>query len=265
VKYATFGLLAAVLLYRGSAIVAQSRLLRIDRIIVRGNTRVSSEEVISVLNGLRGENLVWTDLDAWRARLLASPWLRDAALRRTLPSTVEVFVSEREPIGIGRVNGALYLVDDRGVIIDEYGPQYADFDLPIIDGLASAGPATAATDDHRAELAARVIMSLRASPRVAGRLSQVDVRDPHNAAVILSGDTAVIYVGEDRFLQRLQAYLELSGALHERVTDIDYIDLRFDDRIYVRPAGKPARAAAADRARSVPGHVTRSGTGTVRR
>ena len=117
-------------------------MLQIDRIVVRGNERLSSGEVLAVLNGLRGESLVWTDLDAWRRRLLASPWVRDAALRRSLPSTVEVVVSERQPIGIGRIDGDLYLVDERGVIIDQYGPQYADLDLPIIDGL-SAAPATA--------------------------------------------------------------------------------------------------------------------------
>ena len=59
--------------------------------------------------------------------------------------------------------------------------------------------------------------------------------DLHNASVILSGDHAVIQLGEERFLARLQAYLELAPALRERVADIDYVDLRFDDRIYVRP------------------------------
>jgi cell division septal protein FtsQ len=155
-----------------------------------------------------------------------------------------VFVSEREPIGIGRMKNALYLVDDRGALIDEYGPQYSDLDLPIIDGLASTG----AADEPRADLAARVIVSLRSRPQVAHRLSQVDVRDLHNAAVILSGEPAVIYVGEDRFVQRLEAYLDLSTTLRERVPEIDYIDLRFDDRIYVRPAGKTPRTAAAQRA-----------------
>ena len=58
-----------------------------------------------MLNGLRGESLMWTDLDAGARRLLASPWVRDAALRRSLPSTVEVVVSERQPIGIGRIDG----------------------------------------------------------------------------------------------------------------------------------------------------------------
>jgi cell division septal protein FtsQ len=92
------------------------------------------------------------------------------------------------------------------------------------------------TDAAHAELASRVIGALKAKPKLAGRLSQVDVSDPHNASVILSGDPAVIRLGEDQFVVRLQAYVDLAPALHARVPDIDSVDLRFDDRIYVRPA-----------------------------
>ena len=88
--------------------MAQAHVLKVDRIVVRGNERLSNGEVLAVLSGLRGESLVWTDLDRWRQRLLASPWVRDAALRRSLPSTVEVVVSERQPIGIGRLNDGMY-------------------------------------------------------------------------------------------------------------------------------------------------------------
>jgi cell division protein FtsQ len=223
-------------------VAAAAHVLRVDRIVVRGNERLSKGEVLAVLNGLRGESLVWTDLDRWRKRLMASPWVRDAALRRSLPSTVEVVVSERQPIGIGRVNGDMYLIDERGAVIDQYGPQYADLDLPIVDGLsASPDSGGSMTDEARADLAARVIGAVKTQPQIARRLSQVDVTDLHNASVILSGDRAVIQLGEEQFLARLQAYLELAPALRERVADIDYVDLRFDDRIYVRPAGKPVR------------------------
>jgi len=244
-----FGLVAIVLgygAYRASAVVADARMLQVDRIVVRGNTRLSRGEVLAVLNGLRGESLVWTDLDKWRRRLLASPWVRDAALRRSLPSTVEVVVLEREPIGIGRINTDMYLVDDRGIVIDQYGPQYADLDLPIIDGLSSApGESGAMTDQPRAELAARLIAAVKTKPEILRRLSQIDVTDVHNASVILAGDPAVIFVGEDQFLPRLQSYLELAPALRERVADIDYVDLRFDERIYVRPKKKAEHRSAA--------------------
>jgi cell division septal protein FtsQ len=222
--------------YRASVVVARAHVLEVDRIAVRGNARLSKADVLAVLNGLRGENIVTTDLERWRRRLLASPWVRDAALRRSLPSTIDVLVWERQPIGIGRIGGETYLVDDRGVIIDQYGPQYADLDLPIIDGLGAAPhDAPTLTDDARADLAARVIAAVKGKPALASRLSQVDVSDVHNAAVILTGDPTVLALGEDQFAQRLQSYLDLAPALHERVVDIDAVDLRFGDRIYVRP------------------------------
>jgi cell division protein FtsQ len=239
VKYGLALLVGGYGVYEGTSVVAHAPVLKIDRIVVHGNERLSNGEVMAVLGGLRGENIVWTDLTVWRQRLLLSPWVRDAAFRRSLPSTVEVVVSERAPIAIGRISGELYLVDDHGTVIDQYGPQYADLDLPIVDGLTARGGAATMADGPRAELAARLIAALGAEPPVARRLSQIDVTDVHNAAVILSGDPAVIYVGEERFLPRIRSYLELAAALKARVPEIEYVDLRFDDRIYVRPVKQP--------------------------
>ncbi len=222
---------------KGRTVMAQLGLLQVDRVVVHGNQRLSKGEVLAILNGLRGESLFWTDLDAWRVKLMSSPWVRDAALRRSLPSTVDVVISERQPIGVSRLHDDLYLVDERGVVIDQYGPQYADLDLPIIDGLAISPGNGSATDAGRADLATRVISAVRSQPELAKRVSQIDVSDLHNASVILSGDQAVLYLGDDQFLQRLQSYIELAPALRERVAEMDYVDLRFDERIYVRPAG----------------------------
>ncbi len=242
--------LAAI--YRGGAMIARAPVLQIDRIVISGNGRVSSDDVLAALNGLRGENIIWTDLESWRRRLLASPWIRDAAFRRSLPSTIEISVAEREPIGIGRVKGQLYIVDERGAVIDQYGPQYGDLDLPIIDGLAPPAGPTAAAADGRGDLAARLLLAMRSKPAIARRVSQVDVTDLHNAAVIVTGDPALIYLGDDRFLARLESYLGLAAALRERVDDIDYVDLRFDDRIYVRPAGDGRKDGGAAAARRTP-------------
>jgi cell division protein FtsQ len=247
-RVAQLAALGAAITYgvsRAPALAARAWMLRVDRIVVHGNQRLSAGDVLAILTGLQGESVLLTDLDSWRRRLLASPWVRDAVLRRSLPSTVEVLISERQPIGIARINGDLYLVDDRGVIIDQYGPQYAHFDLPMIDGLA-ASPAEGGTmtDASRADLAARVVASISARPAIARRLSQIDVSDAHNASVILTGDSALIGLGDDHFLARIESYIQLASALREQVTDIDYVDLRFDDRVYVRPLRPKVQAAA---------------------
>src|SRR5438045_316470 len=71
------GLIAAfvcLLVYRGAAVLAEAPLLKIDR-IVAGNHRLATDDVLAQLTGLHGENIVWSDLAAWRDRLVASPWI----------------------------------------------------------------------------------------------------------------------------------------------------------------------------------------------
>jgi cell division septal protein FtsQ len=139
-------------------------------------------------------------------------------------------------MGVGRLGTAMYLIDAKGVIVDEYGPSYADLDLPIIDGLASPPrDGGSLIDAARAEFAARVIAALAARPDIAKRVSQLDVSDLHDAVAILDGDPALLRLGDTDFVARLQQYIDLAPTLHERLTAIDYVDLRFDERLYVRP------------------------------
>jgi cell division septal protein FtsQ len=225
--------------YRGSMLVVHASGLQVRQISVHGNVRLSSGEVAAIVDGLRGGSILTADLGGYRRRLMESPWVADAALRRVLPSTVEVFVSERRPMGLCRLGSTLYLVDPHGTLIDEFGPQYAEFDLPIIDGLVRSPAGKLPTiDDARAELASRVIDALAARKDLAQRVSQIDVSDPHDAVVLLDKDAALLHLGEDKFLDRVQSYVELAPALRQRVPDIDYVDMRFDERVYVRPAGK---------------------------
>jgi cell division septal protein FtsQ len=244
-KWIAMVLLVGYAGFRATALVLDASVLQVNRITVSGNVRLSNGAVQSIVGGLRGSNILTVDLPRYRAQLMNSPWIADVAMRRVLPSTVEIFVSERRPMGVCRHGPHLYLVDPHGIIIDEFGPQYAEFDLPIIDGLVR-GPSSGqpAIDEHRAELASRVIDALAARRDLAHRVSQIDVHDVHDAVVLLDNDPALLHLGEDHFVERLQNYVDLASALHSRVPEIDYVDLRFENKVYVRPVGGPVRPAS---------------------
>ncbi len=229
-------------LYRGTQFVATAQSLQVARIAVTGNSRLSRGEVLALLDGLRGRSMVTLNLETWRQRLTRSPWVADAVLRRVLPDTVTVAIAERQPMGIGRVDRELYLVDRQGTIIDEYGPNYADIDLPIVNGLAAAPGGGPVIDEIRASLASRVLNSIESRRGLARRVSEIDVSDARDAVVILKGDTTLVRLGEEQFADRLQTYLDLASALRERVPDMDYVDMRFDERLYVRPVAHATRA-----------------------
>ena len=99
-------------------------------------------------------------------------------------------------------------------------------------------------DPARAGLAAGLLRALEGQPALMKRISQIDVASAHDAVVLLDQDPALVHVGDEQFVERLQRYLELHEALHSRVPDIEYVDLRFDDRVYVRP-GKTAAVQKA--------------------
>lgn len=239
-RVARVALALAVVLYgawRGFALVLDATALQVSRLAVRGNVRLSKGEVQQLVHGLYGAHILTVDLAKHRQALLDSPWVADAALRRVLPATIEIGIVERRPFGIGRLGPRLYLVDREGTVIDEFGPQYAEFDLPIIDGLLRRSKnGRHAIDPARARLAARVIDVVGDDERLASRLSQVDVSDARNAVVLLEGDPARLYLGEERFRERLQAYVEIAGTLRDRAAaEIDYVDLRFGQRVFMKP------------------------------
>lgn len=250
VRLVLIGAVVTFVAFKGAGAALQSEQLRVQHIAIRGAEKLSAGEIEALVDGLRGDHVLTADLDAYRVKLMQSPWVADARLRRVLPSTIEIAVSERRPMGLGRVDGRLYLIDAGGVVIEEHGAQHAEYDLPIIDGLGGGGARSSGfmIDPARAMLAARVIDATASDPAIGPRVSQIDVSDAHDAVVLLDGDRALLHVGEAQFAERLRSYLTLAPTLRDRLDDIDYVDLRFDERIYVRPrnaraAGTPQQAA----------------------
>lgn len=248
-RWALPALVACGVLFWLGTMALHSELLRIRRITVSGNTYLTPEDVETLVDGIRTQNLLEADLAAYRRRLLDSPWVADARLSRVLPATVTIHVTERAPMAVARLGEQLFLVDVNGVVIDEFGPRYSALELPFVDGLlvsSKAGGSSVPAD--RVRLTASLIASLGSRNDIRRRISQIDVTNPRDAAVMFDDDTAWLHLGDTRFVERLQNYLDLRATLRERFRAIDYVDLRFDERVYLRgPAVRPASARAVSR------------------
>lgn len=204
----------------------------VQDIRVQGHERLSLGEISMLLDGLRGRNVMVTALDPWRDRLLGSPWVKDAALRRVLPDAVEVMIIEREALAIARAGRSLQLIDAEGTVIDEFGPRYAALDLPLIEGLDLGGDAP--VDARRTALALAALDDLSAAGML-WRVSQLDVSRPYDAVVTLNDASTLLRLGDARFSERLRSYLDMARRLQAMASELEYVDLRFDDRVYIRP------------------------------
>ena len=218
-------------------------IFRIDHVAVHGNHKLAADDVRALVGGITEQSIFHLDLEEYRMRVLDSPWVSDAVLWRVFPSTVQVRVTERTPLAIARLNRLAYLVDATGAIIDAAGPQYREFDLPIVDGLLADDTGGTLADPERVQLVERLLADLSGRSDLLKRVSQVDVSNPRNAVVLLDGEPARLYLGDREFLARLQRYEEAAARVRERVAAVDYFDLRFD-RVFV---GAAPASAGGDR------------------
>jgi cell division protein FtsQ len=225
------------LAYGGYAVLT-SGWFTVRQIAVRGTSRLTTSDVEGLIGDLRHDNILLADLGGYRQRLLGSPWIGEVTLHRELPSTVVVDITERVPMVLAHLGDRLYLVDGTGAIIDESGPRYRDLDLPVVDGLASPGqtPGTS-VDRWRVYLVVRFLSALSAAPLLRARVSQIDVSDPHDITVLLEGDPTFVRVGDEHFVDRLERYLTLAPTLREKLSDLEYVDVRFEN-LFVMPRGR---------------------------
>lgn len=208
---------------------------RIASIEVKGNRFLSEGEVREMLGPAMGGNLISADLDGLRANLAASPWVGGAIVRRKLPDTLLVDVTERFPIALAETD-QLYVMDASGELIDLLGPRTAGFDLPIIRGLGGVSV------EVRRDRARRANTLLEDLGDLSSEVSEISVDRSGDLMVVLRGDGSVLKLSEPPYRKRVLSFLALRQKLKERCPDAEYFDLRFKDRIYAKPASRDEKS-----------------------
>jgi cell division protein FtsQ len=221
--------------------VTASMGMRLENLTVEGRAMTSREDLLAAVDADRGTPILAIDVAKAREAIEALPWVKTARVERHLPDTVQIEIQERAPYALWQEGTRYTLVDREGKPIIEV-PQVdlAEQKLPLIVG--------ADAPRHAAELFA----ALETNPDLANRVrSAVRVGDRRWNLYFDNLDTGMaVRLPEDAVgpaWTRLGT-LERDYKILER--DLDFVDLRLDDRLIVRvhkdptaPVVKPAKAA----------------------
>lgn len=213
--------------------------LRLDRIELEGRVHTDNAALLAAVGARRGDAMLEIDAAAVRARLKALAWVRDAEVRRRLPSTLEVTLSERTPFAFWQHQGRHVVIDRDGVVLaaanlESFGA------LPLVVGAGAATRAAAILD-----LIAR-------TPAVNERfVAAVRVADRRwNIRLTTGADVLLPEGAEAPALERL-ASLQASHGLLDRA--LAAVDMRLPDRLVLRPLqaapDRPQQGRAADEPR----------------
>lgn len=209
--------------------VGTSPEFRLERVALYGCERVPEDRLLAEMRAFLGRNVLELDLEAIAGRLESDPWVARASVRRVLPSALRVEIEERRPIAVAVLPDGKYVVDAAGTII----APASDADrgaLPELRGVGRGGHAEVRDNLRRG---AGVVATL--GRRHPDLVASVDLSRHDRLEVTTREPGPRLYLDPAEVERNVEHYLILRDAIRDRVGSAEYIDLRWRDRITVRP------------------------------
>lgn len=213
---------------------------------VTGAVQTSRAAIDSVTKAYAGTNLFRLDIARLQNDLRRLPWVSRVEIEKKLPDTLRVRVVERVPVALLDDDSTLRYVDERGVAFANLSPAVGDRDLPII------------RDASGAELTRAVafVDTLRSrDPQIFSRISEVRPVAPRGFALFDRELGAQVFVNEDDLSTKWRDFYAVARAERLGPHSIEYADLRFGDRIVIKPV-HAITTTAAPAPLSAPAQIT---------
>lgn len=192
----------------------------VKKVKLTGQKETSDSAIVAAVGLLPDDTLLAVDADAARQRLEALPWVTSATVRKVLPDTLDVEITEAEAAARWRLEGEEVLVATDGTVLADEVP-WRFRSLPLVAGRGANERVTEAKAllDGHPKIAGRVAATILVNER------RWDLRLINGATVKLPAD------GASEALDRL-AELESEGAILSAGPVV--VDMRLPDRTTVR-------------------------------
>lgn len=213
---------------------------------VAGAVHTPRGAIDEVTKGYSGTNLFRLDIGRLQSDLGRLPWVSRVGIEKKLPDTLRIRIVERAPAALLQRGAVLQYVDEHGVAFADLSPSVGDQDLPIIRNATGFELARAVALLH--DLHAR-------DPQVFSRISEVRPVAPKGFVLFDRELATQVLANDDDLSTKWRAFYAIARAEHLGRGSIEYADLRFADRIVVKPV-HPITTAAAPATIAAPAQIT---------
>jgi cell division protein FtsQ len=201
---------------------------RISEVSLSGEKEVSREEILATAGVTGRASLLFLDADAARARLMANPWISDAAVLKLYPDRLQITIKERHAFALWQKDGRVQVIAADGTVLEPY-VERRYLKLPLVVGKGAQREAKDFLDVlmRYPEIASRVRASILVAQRRWDVLLKngIDVELPETDPA-LALHHLVTFDRDKKLLSR----------------DITIVDLRLPDRVTVRLSDAAAEA-----------------------
>ncbi|AEF95173.1 Polypeptide-transport-associated domain protein FtsQ-type [Desulfotomaculum nigrificans CO-1-SRB] len=203
-------------------VLLQSPLFEVKSIIVSGNRQLKAEEIKKLSGITPGSNIFKINLQQAREKLALVPIIKKVELKRKLPATIVINVTERNAVALLPVKNGFIKVDSDGVYLHK--GDIALSALPIITGLSlKVGSPGERVESPYLPLALDTLAKLPRS--LVQQLSEIHINESGQIWLYtLDGAQGRLGLGEDIEYKGL-VFLQVLNSLSKTGGKIEYVDL----------------------------------------
>jgi len=218
--------ISALCIYTYHRVFAMKPLYPVEEIVFIDNKRLTDEELGEIAKAGMRKSLLTVSCREISRRLLESPWIRSASVRKEFPGTLAITIQETEPFALLDIHEHLFIIDEKGKFLEELKDDAVPF-LPVI----VSDPYKEREGFSEALFLVRV---LNDKGLILGK-DHIEVIAHKPQELSIEMDETVVKIGAGGYDEKLERFLQLEKDLMERNIPVDCIDLRFDDKAIVKP------------------------------
>lgn len=209
----------------------------VGNIVFAGNYYVKDDELLSLINVKKGDRLFGISKEEIYHRLKRSPWVDDAVIRKDLSGQIFIDIIEAKPLAILNLSDKKYLIDKKGKILETI-KDGSELFLPVIKEI---DPENDIETYKEAIKLANIIQGMDIFLAISTEILGHRIED-----LSLKADNLLIKIGGGDYDKKLERFKAIKGEIESRNIQVDYIDLRFSDRIIVKPLSQQLKQEKAE-------------------
>jgi cell division protein FtsQ len=196
-------------------------------IVFIGNHHIKNDELMSLIKIKRGDKLFSVSGKELYTRLSASPWVKDATVRKELSGRMLINITEAVPVAILNISDRHYLIDKDGNILEPVKEGTVLF-LTVIKDIDP--------DKNKDTYAEAVkFVNILHAKRVMASEGILEITGHRPEDITLKIDNILIKIGAGDFDKKLERLQFVKNEIEARNMLVEYIDLRFANKIVVKP------------------------------
>lgn len=226
--------LGILLAYEAWSLFSSASFFKLENIEVSSLSRLKREDIIAQAGIAPGDDLLSLHLGRIGGQLTKNPWIEKVRIRRYLPHTIVIEISEQEPVAVAGM-GYLYYLNANGDIF-KLLTEGDRLDYPVFTGVSEDD---LSKDPAGSKEAFKSMLSLVDLLKGRQLLKLEDISEVHYdkgyGLTIFMADRGVpVRLGRSDFAEKLERLGRIYATLQQQMPTVQYIDLDYSDKIVVK-------------------------------